>query len=166
MKKLHLLFLALIFSISAMAQEFSVPQNFEPKSNKDYAAAHNDVVDCVDWMMATPLNEQIDKRKKANAFLLQFLTGSPDVHIGINPNIVTFMESSPELLMIFMGGWAKYSIENNLVDDAKAGSLAGIEAVIDFYSKNRSFMSKDKHVEKYIKMKNKRTLKDYVDENA
>ena len=51
-------------------------------------------------------------------------------------------------------------------DNKYAGSLAGIESVIEFYTKNRNVMSKDKHVEKYIKMKGKGTLEDYIRENV
>jgi hypothetical protein len=92
--------------------------------------------------------------------------GSPDVHIQINPKIVTFMNTSPDLLMIFMGGWAKHSIETKAYDDKVAGSLAGLESVVEYYDKNKSFIPKDKSVEKYVKMKQKGTLQKYVEENV
>ena len=92
--------------------------------------------------------------------------GSPYVHIEIKPEIVTFMGTAPELLLMFMGGWAKYSIETEDYNNKTAGSLAGIEMVINFYEKNKSFLPKDKNVESYIKMKKKGTLKEYVEKNA
>ena len=76
------------------------------------------------------------------------------------------MGTSPDLLMIFLGGWAKYSLESKEFDNNIAGSLAGIESVIVFYVQNKDLLPKDKHIEKYIKMKNKGTLKDYIKKNA
>jgi hypothetical protein len=94
------------------------------------------------------------------------LTGSPNVSIDIKPEIVTFVGDTPELLLIFMGGWAKYSLESKDFKNKIGGSTAGIEAVIEFYTKNKDLLSKDKNIEKYIKMKDKGTLKDYIEKNA
>jgi len=116
--------------------------------------------------MQTPIHGQTAKRKDANTFLLKWLSGSPNVHIEIKQEIVTFMGTSPDLLMVFMGGWAKYSLESKDFDNKIKGSKAGIEAVIDFYNANREFMTKDKNVEKYVKMKNKGTLDGYIEKNA
>jgi len=76
------------------------------------------------------------------------------------------MGTSPDLLMIFMGGWAKYSLESKDFKNKNSGSMAGIESVIEFYTKNKDFMPKDKNIEKYIKMKDKGTLKEYIEKNA
>jgi hypothetical protein len=38
--------------------------------------------------------------------------------------------------------------------------------VIDFYSRNKGSIPKNKGVEKYIKLKEKGTLKDFVEKNA
>ncbi len=166
MKKLFLFLFALTISIGAFTQDFEIPKNYKLKKAKDYAPYEQDVINGVKWLLKTPLNEQTNKRKEVNAFLLKWLTGSPNVHIEIKQEIVTFMSSSPDLLMIFMGAWAKYSLETKDFDNKVKGSKAGIESVIEFYNANREFMPKDKNVEKYIKMKKKGTLDKYIEENA
>jgi hypothetical protein len=166
MKKLLILLVVTGLSYSSLAQDFQVPKDYAFKTAEDYAPYENDIVNCVNWLIETPANEYAAKRKEASAFLLQWLMGSPDVHIQINPKIVTFMNTSPDLLMIFMGGWAKHSIETKAYDDKVAGSLAGLESVVEYYDKNKSFIPKDKSVEKYVKMKQKGTLQKYVEENV
>lgn len=166
MKKVLLTLVLSIFTIALFAQTFEVPTDCKLEKAEDYAKYEKDVLSCIDWLAQTPVNEQSAKRKEANAFLLKWLTGSPDVHIDIKPGIVTFMDSSPELLMIFMGGWAKYSIEKEEPKNNVAGSMAGIEAVISFYQSNKAYLKKSKEVEKYIKMKEKGKLEDYVKKNA
>ena len=166
MKKLTLILIFGSISFGLFSQNFEVPKSYILEKAEDYTQYENDVVKCVDWLIANPINEQASKRKEANAFLLKWLMGSPDIYIEIRQEIVTFQNSSPELLSIFMGGWAKYSIENKDFDNKTLGSLAGIESVIEFYTKNKGLISKDKNVEAYVKMKKKGTLKDYIEKNA
>jgi hypothetical protein len=149
----------------AFSQEFEVPANFQPKNESDYAKYESDVLKCIQWLKETPANEQTEKQKEANAFLLKWMTGSSTVHIEVKQEIVTFMDT-PELLMIFMGGWTNYTLETKDADNKVNCSLAGVEAVIEYYTKNRALLSKSKGVEKYIKMKEKGTLKEYIQKNA
>jgi len=166
MKKLFVTIAVLVSCQLIFAQEFSVPQNFNPKTADDYAPYEPDVIKSVDWLMSMPYALERQKRDQVNAFLLKWLTGSPNVHIEIKPEIVTFMGGTPDLLMVFMGSWAKYSLESGKFDDKEGGSLAGIDAVIDFYENNKKSMPKDKNVEKYIKMKEKGELADYIKNNV
>jgi hypothetical protein len=166
MKTITLTLILTTISIGLFSQDFEVPKNYKLDKAEDYAPYEEDVVKCFDWLMKTSLNEQTAKRKEANAFLVKWLSGSPSVSVEIKQEIVTFMGTSPDLLMIYMGGWAKYSLESKDFKNKIAGSIAGIESVIEFYTKNKAFMPKDKNVEKYIKMKDKGTLNAYIEKNA
>jgi len=166
MKNLQYPLLLLCFSLKVIAQDFEVPKDYKFEKAEDYKSYQEDVISCINWLEKTAVNDQESKRKEASKFLLVWLTGSPDVRIEIGENIVTFISSSPDLLMIFMGGWTKYSLETGKIDDKIGGNLAGIEDVIEFYLKNKEFLKKDKNIEKYIKMKDKGTLKEYIEKNA
>lgn len=162
MKYVAILFLLVHIGNSLFAQDFQVPRNYKFEKAEDYAPYESVVIQCTDWLISTPANQQPELRKEVNQFLLKWLSGSPTVHIAIHQPIVPFMETNPDLLFLFMGAWAKYSLETKEFDDAVAGSLAGLEAVIAFYQKNKEVMPKDKHVEKFIKMKDKGTLSGFV----
>jgi len=166
MRTLTLTLFFISLSTGFFAQNLEIPKNYKFEKTEDYAPYEQDVVNCINWLMATPINEQTQKRSEANAFVLQWLMGCPYVHIEIKPEIVNFIGETPDLLTTFIGGWAKYSIESKDYDNKAAGNLAGIESVIEFYKKNKKQITKDKNVENYIKMKEKGTLKDYVDKNA
>jgi hypothetical protein len=166
MKTITLTLILATISLGLFSQDFEVPENYKLDKSEDYAIYEQDVIKCFEWLMKTPINEHATKRKEANAFLLKWLSGSPNVHIEIKQEIVTFMGTSPDLLMIFMGGWAKYSLESKDFKNKIAGSKAGIESVIEFYTRNKDFLKKDKNIEKYIKMRKKGTLKAYIEKNA
>lgn len=166
MKKIIFLALIAFISISTFAQEnFTIPTNYTLDKPEDYKLLEKDVITTINWLYNTPVNEQAEKRMEANAFFIKWTSGTPDVHIGIDGNVVNFMEN-PELLIMYIAGWAKYSIETGNDNDKIAGTLAGIEMAISFYEKNIKHLKKDKNVEKYIKMQKKGTLKEYIEKNT
>ena len=163
-----LTFISFLFAISSasFAQEFEVPE-VELKTEKDYEAHESDAINTFDWLMKTPANEHVDKRQAAGTFLFTWISGTPKVHIEIKPKIVTFMDNkSPEFFIIFAGAWAKYSLESKDFDDKIKGTTAGIDAVIEYYNKNKGLIPESKAVEKYVVMKEKGTLNDYIRKNA
>lgn len=165
MKKLCNILMFSILTINLLAQEFEVPKNYVLKQKEDYPKYESEVLKGIDWLLQTPINSQPEKRKEINAFIVVWLTGSPDVSLEINSKIVNFMNPNPELLIIFMCGWTKYALETN--DNNKiTGNLKGIEAVIEFYLKNRENLKKDKKVEHYIKLKEKGELGKFITKNA
>jgi hypothetical protein len=166
MKKLLPSHFAFRNSIFVKAQEFQVPKDYAFESVDDYKPYENEVVKCVDWLVDTPMFQNPPKRKQASAFLLKWVMGSPYVHIEISPEIVSFAGTSPDLLMVFLGGWAKHSIESEAYNDKVAGNVAGLESVMEFYETNKGLIPKDKSVEKYMKMKKKGTLRDFVEKKV
>ena len=166
MKK-QLLFFILVLSFTGLfAQEFSVPQNYSLKKPEDFTKYEKDVIQCIDWLMATPMNKQVEKRKEANAFLLAWMSDSPKVSITVFSKIVNFSDKNPELLMVFMSGWTKYSIETSDYSNIIVGNVKGIERVIEFYKKNKEFLEKDSNVEDYIKMQKEGKLEEFIKKNA
>lgn len=59
-----------------------------------------------------------------------------------------------------MGGWTKYSLQNNYSTDKIQGSLAGLKSAIKVY-KNLS-LKKDKEMEKLVKINDKGELENWV----
>lgn len=165
MKKLipSVFFAFIVLGLSA--QDLNVPRDYELKTKEDYARYQPDLLSCITWIMNTPVEVKPEKRKEANAFVVKWITGSPDVSIELKPEIVNFMEPNHDLLVIFLSAWTKYSIENNDYKNKLQGNLKGVEAVIDFYKKNREHLSKDKNVEKYMKMKEKGDLENIIAKN-
>jgi len=166
MKRVFGILMLTILTTGVFAQEFEVPKNYVFSNNEDFIKYEADVLKSIDWLTQTPIQTESEKRKEVNTFVLAWLTGSPDVSVEIKTEIVNFMDSNPDLLMIFMCGWAKYSIETKDYDNKIMGNLKGVETVIDFYIKNKENLKKDKNVEKYIKMKENGTLEEFITKKA
>lgn len=164
--KTFILTALLTITFGLQAQDFEVP-DFKLETAEDYAQYEDDVMNGFDWIMETPYGTQDDKRREVAKFLFTWMTGSPSVHPELNENIATFISSSPTIvLVVFLGGWTNYSLENDHSDDKVLGCTAALNAVIDYYQDNRKKLGKDKNIEKYVKMKDAGTLDDFISENV
>jgi len=160
MKRLFVLSFLFITTL-VIAQDFEVPKGYSFFELEDYENQRSNVIKAVNWLESTPINEQATKRKKVNSFLMEWLTGSTDVSINIDSDVVTFMDCG-DCLMMFMGSWARYALINKDYNNNFKGNYEGVEAVISLYEKNRERLGSIKAVEKYIKQKNKGKLENYI----
>jgi len=162
MKKLLFLAFCTALSFNIFSQGFEVPKDYVFEKPEDYKAYEEKIIQCIDWLIETPANQEFQKRMEANSFLLRWATGSPDVTIEIRQEVVTFLQTSPELLMIFIGGWTKHQLMNKKNKSILDSSLASLETVIQYYEKNKEHLNKDENVEIFIDLKKKGKLKDHL----
>ncbi|AXG70091.1 hypothetical protein KORDIASMS9_02320 [Kordia sp. SMS9] len=160
-RKLCTLALVLCTFVTTQAQEFEVP-DYKLKKAEDYVKYEKDVVAATKWLIETPINSQITKRKEVSAFLLKWFEGTPSITFDINIDIVTFLEESPESFMIYLAGWASYCIENKDYKNSLLGNVRGIESVLTFYEANKKTTGKIKPIERYKKLQKKGKLEKHV----
>ncbi|MFT6981397.1 MAG: tetratricopeptide (TPR) repeat protein [Crocinitomicaceae bacterium] len=141
----------------------STEKSYILEKPEDYAQYEEDIVAMVDWLANTPTAEKPEVRKQVSTFLLQWLTGSPTVSVELSTKIVTYMDCG-ECMFLFMGGWAKYSIQSEDNDTFKA-SLAGTELAIQFYKNNKKDLGKNKDLEKLITLQDSNELEDFIRSN-
>lgn len=162
MKTLFLSLALLLCTVCLSAQDFEFSKDFNPENKKGYAQYEPEVIQAIDWLQETPFSEQVTKRKDVVGFVMVWIIRSPNVAIQLNPKIVKFgFGDCHSCLTAFIGGWAKYSLENKDKDELK-GNIAGVEKVIEFYTRNKAYVGKNKGAEKYMKLKEKGKLENYI----
>ena len=114
----------------------------------------------MNWLFETPIDVNPEKRKETNAFLMQWMSGGPNVSIELSEKITPYLDCS-ECLMIFMAGWSKYTLETKKFNKFKA-NLTGTESVIEFYLFNKSKIGENKKIEKFVKLKKAGRLEKYI----
>ncbi len=157
MKIIKTISLVLFFVMTSnllSAQEFQVPQNITLNNDQDYKKYETNVVNAVTWLENTPVNQQSAKRKQVNGFLLQWITGAPDITIDLGEFQTGLTKDNPDLLIAYLGGWTKYAIENPSEKSNKLmGNLAGVKCVLKIYSENvGKGITKSRQLEKLLKM--------------
>ena len=161
MKKITFIFIFLCIGIQGVAQTFEVPENVTLDKAEDYKQYEDAVVKGTEWLMNTPINTQQVKRKEVNTFLMKWMTGSPDVSLEMNADVITFM-GCPDCLMMFLAGWTKLAIQSETKVSNVQGSIQGIRDVIALYQKNKATIGKNKEIEKYIKLEAKGKLEKHI----
>jgi hypothetical protein len=163
MKKLFsaitICFLALTFT--AGAQSSPAPDNYVLKTKEDYAKYQEAMLKTVDWLQNASWSEPLDNRKPSNAFVMDWLSGSPDVSISVGSPLMKLASKNPELILIYMGNYAKYALQHKTDFNKTQADLVGVKAMIDKYSKE-SAHKKDSAMEKVVKLDKDGKLEDWV----
>ena len=158
-------FICIVFCFTMVlycaAQEFAVPQNYTLEKPEDYVKYEADVLKCIDYLESIPLDDESAKTRDANAFLLKWITGSPEVAIELNTYIVELCDKNKEFIMLFMGGWTRYALQNPDSVNSLKGNIAGLESIIKVYEQGQG-VRRDKKVEKIIKLQEEGELEDWV----
>lgn len=165
MKKIILVTYMISIALIAAAQESTCqcPKHeevsWESLEIEDYLRYQNTVLECIDWLMKTPIKVQQENRKKASGFIMAWLLGCPYVHLSLYPFFMEFTEKNRELIIIFIAGCIKYGIEND-VNREKQFEMqkAGLMSLVNYYKQRSSMgLKRDKYIEKFIES--------YLDDN-
>jgi len=152
MKTLSLIafLLAATFSFAAKAQSYEVPKDYVLVAKTDYPKYEHDVIKTIDWLQATPWNEQNEKQREANAFFIKWVSGSPDVNVEIKEAHSKYWDANTSLMLAYMGGYVKYGIQHKQGFNQELAEAAGLKAVAEKYQSEKNHV-KDKDVEKLLK---------------
>ena len=160
--KIRLLIIGcLLCSTIVNAQTDSLLQNPLPSTKEEFTASEPRVINTVNFLETTPIDKQGDAWREEAALLMAWLTNSPQVTIEMDSKTVTFAKKNPELLMIFMGGWTRYVLQNGYSKDKVQGNLAGIRSAIKVYKAGNG-LKKDKDMDKLVKLEDSNGLEDWV----
>lgn len=160
-KIISLLFIGVVFASTQKSYGQELLTQI-PTTKEEFVATEKKVIATIEWLEATPFDKEEDKRAIQKSLLVAWITNSPTVTLEINADILTFTKKNPDLLLTFMGGWTKFSLQNNYSNDNLQGSLAGVKCAIKVYK--NLLLKKDKEMEKLIELDNKGELENWIKE--
>jgi hypothetical protein len=167
MKHLFLFFFVALIAAPLKAQDgdVNIPENYLLKKPEHYKEYEPMIVNCCKWLISNKIDHMPNRRLKAYSFIWDWVSGHPDITMTLNKNLVAMNKKSPDLLLMFMTGYVLEAIENEDKTEYDT-QMAGVTAMLNCYTENRSQMGKDKLCEKMLKMKANNTLNDYVRKNS
>lgn len=154
--------LASVFSVSA--QSFDLPTNVSFKTKEDFSGYEKDIIAAAKWLEATPVGQENEKRVLVNAFVLQWLTGSPAVTMEINKFAMDVTDKNPMLNMMLIAGYVRWVLENNYSTDKIKAYTAGVHSVINLYNLGGE-VKKNKKLTTAIEKDKEGKLEDWVADN-
>ncbi len=132
-----------------------------PKTKAEYIRSEPAVINTIDWLENSPINQQVARRNQLNNKFLAWLTHSPTVTVNVNENITSFSKKNHELLSIFMGGWTKYSLLHGYSKDSVQCNIAGVKSAMKVYLLGNGIL-KDEEMEKIITINSNNQLEAWV----
>jgi hypothetical protein len=165
MKKLLIAFAFTTFGIITGTSQttFDLPENIELKVESDYAKYENDVVSAAKWLEETDLNKETDKRKKVDAFIIEWISGTPNITVEVNHSLIKLYDKNNELLVLYMASYSRHLLENKNTSQTNA-IKTGIISMINVYKKGIA-ITKSKEMEKAIKAFDENKLEEYIGKN-
>lgn len=134
-----------------------------PVEATDYKEMDQSFLNSMAWLETTPIDKFEEKRKKQMGYILSYCMGSPDITLTLNATFIDFNKKNTDFLVFFLGGWARYCINNNYKNNEIKGTVAGLESVIAQYKTGQ--YKKDKFVEKLLELEKQGTLEGWVKDN-
>ncbi len=162
------LFMGMTMTLNAQSKPFELPANYPPTEAKDYIKFKADFLNGIKWLEETPFNEQADSRGKANAFIVEYLTNSPDISVIIDGTAIKVANKNSDLLVIYMGGYARLAFESEKgKQDQTQCVTAALKSIIKYYKANMgNGLKKDKNVLKLIAADEKGELEKWIKDNT
>lgn len=158
---LFLAFFSLFVHIACAQNNFTVPANYTLKEKDDYKRYEKDVVAAAEWLVATDLDKEQEKRKDINAFVLKWVSGSPNVNIELDEPVSRLYGKNFQLLAIYLASYAAHVILSDGTSDRFSETRAGIESMIKVYKKGIA-MERSREMEKAIRQQAEGKLDKYI----
>lgn len=143
---------ALLISLNLQAQSYEVPKDYVLKVAEDYKRYESDIIQAANWLKATPLDEQEEKRQDVSSFVMQWINGSPTVNVEITPLILNFEKQNPGMMVLYMAFCAQFVLEHQYSTDRPAKHLFALRNMVEVYKAGKGVsIKKDKNLESFIK---------------
>ncbi len=156
MQKAILVCLLCVNTLWAFAQTaaptFEVPENAQLEKAEDCDRYDKDILACINWLNATPVDQQKEKRQAANQFFILWLTNTSKVSAVVHSYLTPLTDKNPPLLLAFLTGWTKFALENPTDKDEIKPHVAAIKNLLKIYQDNPKALKKNKKVLELIKM--------------
>jgi len=138
-----------------------IPQNVELKSKEDYAKYETTIIKAAKWLEETDLNKEPGKRQQVNSFVIQWISGSPDITVDLTEQLGKVYGKNPQLLALYMAAYAGNFIENKDSATKFTATKAGLISIMNVYKKGIE-ITKSKEMDKLISLTSDNKLDDYI----
>lgn len=166
MKTITLLLVSaiLLLHLPANAQEGrcpKLPSNYQWESEKDYEKDEDLVKKTLRWLCATPLALDVEERSLANAFVLEWIAGSPEILVEVKTELLPFYQDHPDLLYTFIHAVALFKMERPGIKDEPTLYKEGFDVIAELAVQSKE-LSHSHSLRPLIKAYKKSKMKEYV----
>lgn len=133
MKKVSLFLL--LFSTTvyyACSQELPNLKHVKLTKKSHFKGTETLVLKVTDYLFGTPINKQNTARTQAGQFLIKWMNGTPDYTFFLEEKETDFFNTDGDLMLTYMAGLTKYSLEHPDIKDQKQLILGTMQLVLPY----------------------------------
>lgn len=131
------------------------------KKASDYAASRDSVEKVLQWLCRTPLALFPMERSEANACVLFWIAGAPDLRVDVNTKALPFIDENEELLYPVIHGMALYQLKHPKEKDAVKLHVEGLKTLAALADQSET-LRKERYLREVMKAYHREKLKDYA----
>lgn len=112
MEKIVLIKCLVLCTILSFGQNPEEWQAIEFKTQDDYRASEDKILECANFILNVPAKASDPARQSALSAVSKWMSGTPDYQFIIDESIGKIMEKNEAVLSIYMAAMTKYVLEN------------------------------------------------------
>lgn len=138
-----------------------IPEKYAWIEEKEYVQDREQIIRVLKWLCSSPPGWQLKQRSLANAYVLEWLAGTPEFSLVVNSELVPSLGKFPDLLNTMMHGMALYKLEHPDVNDTIKLHTEGLAVIAELAVQSKE-LSTDREIRKIIKAHKRHKLKAWV----
>lgn len=140
----------------------NVPEELVLNEAADYAEHKALVKKSLSWLVKTPMDECVEAREELNAFVILWLSGSPELLVDVKTSCMPFIADNEDLFFTFLHGVALYQINHRQETDPVVLHAQGLKSVA--FQVRETKCPKTPELKAILKADRKNKLKEYATE--
>jgi len=163
MKSVYLLIMLLSFASVSFSQNPEEWQALEFKTNEDYKAHEDKILECAKFVLSVPAEPTDPARQSALSAVAKWMSGTPDYDFIIDESIGKLMEKNEAVLSIYMAAMTKNVLEHkDAIPSAADMKLDAFEKLLIYSENANNKVPITKELKKAIAARKKGKLKEYL----
>ena len=145
MKKIILFFLLTISLSYSYAQELPNLKHIKLNKTSHFKDTEPIVLKVVSYLFETPIDRKNKARTDAGQFLIKWMNGTPEYTFYLEEKETNYFDTDSDLMLMYMAGLTKFTLENKSVKDRKALVLGTMRITLPYLNnqENKKSWSKD-----------------------
>jgi hypothetical protein len=139
MKKIVLFFIVLILSTCyCFSQDLPNLKHIKLSKSAHFKNTVPIILKVTTYLFETPINKKNTSRTEAGQFLIKWMNGTPDYTFYLEEKETNFFNTDSDLMLMYMAGLTKFSVENKEIKDQKAIVIGAMQLVLSYLSQQEN----------------------------
>jgi hypothetical protein len=161
MKKLLFIFILIATANRLFAQDLPPLDQYKFDKDADYKRADSVILQTANFLLSTPIDQNIPNRQKAGHFVMQWMEGTPEYTFSLDQNAIKYLSDNVDLMLLYMTSMAKYALEAQS-NDPKITTLNGVKILLTYVQQPANNVKKDKNLKRLVEANDKGDLEEVL----